>query len=264
MSRKMLRRVHYFSLPELLVSIAVFLLIMVMTLQFFAATQKIWSGTRSRGDVFIESKAGLDFAADLLSQAIYHEWYNKTDDTWEKTYFDGTVTAVNFVCRSETQLVSGDTTGIYMARLYWNRSNGTLNIAANSAQVGAGALGRYTNAMKGIWVAPSDVDSVILERVTDCQFVFGDYDSTNESVIWNNSSSSCPDVVMLRIGMLNANDYQTYLDIWNPERLPTPPPVPAEASEWLADREMTFSRIVYFNFAASRGNLYEVSGGARL
>lgn len=68
-----------FTLTELLVAVAVFLIIVGIVLQFTEQTGRIWRGATAKIQAFQEARAGFDAATRLLSQAMLNTYFDYYD-----------------------------------------------------------------------------------------------------------------------------------------------------------------------------------------
>ena len=289
-----MKKYRNFTLIEIMVVIAVFVLMMAMLLEFLAGAQRVWGGTRGKGDTFLESKAGMDFVVSLLDGVVVNTDFKGTGGDFRASYFnvtdsnpgDGTDYAdrLRFFTRS-TALGDGgvslywveifpvaytDSDGLICEelRLKYGRIYAQYDAAAGTEEVMIGFRkddGTYTSVsapwvdaymdVESYWndsydpALDSDFDSaradireeMILERVTSFYMLTGNPDSG--SVDWaRENTDRFPSVLMLNIGMMTPDDYAVYqaLD-------------PSDRAAFKNEKEMTFSRMIYFDQAEARG-----------
>ena len=67
--RRSVRRV--FTLMEVLVAMAVFTVMMTILLNFFVGTQKLWSGTDSKNELYADARVAMDLFASTLQSQFY-------------------------------------------------------------------------------------------------------------------------------------------------------------------------------------------------
>ena len=60
-----------FTLVELIVSMAVFALLATVVVQLFAASQKLWSSTTGKNELYRDARMTLDLMSDLLTSVVY-------------------------------------------------------------------------------------------------------------------------------------------------------------------------------------------------
>ncbi len=59
-----------FTLVELLVAMAVFVVMLALMLRFFSGTQQVWRGLRERNTVFADARTAMDLMTSLLENAV--------------------------------------------------------------------------------------------------------------------------------------------------------------------------------------------------
>lgn len=62
---------HSFTLVELIVSLAVFSILLTVMLQFFSGAQRLWSNTESRNQLYSDARVAMDLMSTLLQNAYY-------------------------------------------------------------------------------------------------------------------------------------------------------------------------------------------------
>ncbi len=60
-----------FTLVELIVSMAVFALLATVVVQLFAASQKLWSSTTGKNELYRDARMTLDLMSDLLTNVVF-------------------------------------------------------------------------------------------------------------------------------------------------------------------------------------------------
>ena len=67
--RRRIRRA--FTLMEIIVAMAVFTVMMTILLDFFIGTQKLWSGTDSKNELYADARVAMDLVSTTLQSAFY-------------------------------------------------------------------------------------------------------------------------------------------------------------------------------------------------
>jgi hypothetical protein len=81
----------------------------------------------------------------------------------------------------------------------------------------------------------------VLERVTSFYVITGNKDGS--SIDWERENTSrFPSALMINIGMMTPEDYEIYVELEGSEK-----------SDFKAEKEMSFSRMIYFDQAEARG-----------
>ncbi len=62
---------HSFTLVELIVSLAVFSILLTVMLQFFSGAQRLWTNTESRNQLYSDARVAMDLMSTLLQNAYY-------------------------------------------------------------------------------------------------------------------------------------------------------------------------------------------------
>ncbi len=65
------RDVKYFSLTEIIVSMAVFSVLLVMMLQFFTGAQKIWASSAQKNTVYASARGAMNMLASALQSMVF-------------------------------------------------------------------------------------------------------------------------------------------------------------------------------------------------
>lgn len=254
-----MRRGRFFTLIEIMVVIAIFVLMMLMMLEFLSSAQRIWSSTAGRGDVFLESKAGMDFVCDMLKNVVVNTERDAGGD-FHTSYFEiaGNSDRLIFPCRSD--VIGSGGVPLYFVWLYRDGSDNLCFSCAPASAVGSAATLTDVSA-HGTYSTPSPpataVTDTILERVTSFDIIRGNVNASGDGLVWNGfedddsdgvsdgNTMELPSAVMVRLGMMTPADYEVYGELSG-----------AEKSAFRAEKELSFSRIIYFNQAEARGRTW--------
>ena len=258
-----MKKAEKFTLIEVMVVIAVFVMMMAMLLEFLTGTQRIWTGTRGKGDTFVESKAGMDFVVTLLDSVVVNTDYKGSGNSYRSSYFvimDNDLSD-SFDYADRLRFFTR-TTVLGAHKVYWveiYRDNDTDELKFKyrdaEAELPASEVDEYLN-VETFWQEVLDAEAascqfigndygtdaeIVLERVTSFYAVTGNRNGT--SIDWERENTSrFPSALMLNIGMMTPEDYAVYVELEG-----------AEKSDFKAEKEMTFSRMIYFNQAEARG-----------
>ncbi len=80
-----------FTLVELIVAMAIFSIMMMMVIGFFTDTQKLWSRTDDKNNMYADAR----IAMDLMSSALQSVYYQAAGDTYNQEIFWFGATADN-------------------------------------------------------------------------------------------------------------------------------------------------------------------------
>ncbi len=264
-----MKKTAEFTLIEVMVVIAVFVMMMAMLLEFLTGAQRVWQGTRGRGETFVESKAGMDFIVSLLDNIVVNTDYKGSGSTYRSSYFvimdddlgdtSDYADRVRFFTRST---VLG-ARGVYWVEIFRDGSDTDGDPAdmlkfkfldAETAMPQAD-VDEYLN-IETYWQDVLDAEAVndqyignsytvsaetVLERVTSFYVITGNKDGS--SIDWERENTSrFPSALMINIGMMTPEDYEIYVELEGSEK-----------SDFKAEKEMSFSRMIYFDQAEARG-----------
>ena len=87
-----------FTLVELLVAMAVFVVMLALMLRFFSGTQQVWRGLRERNTVFADARTAMDLMTSLLENAV-------TSDKFIPLSVAGEVNEIRFLTRTPRTLL---------------------------------------------------------------------------------------------------------------------------------------------------------------
>ncbi len=256
-----MRRCRFFTLIEIMVVIAVFVLMMLMMLEFLSSAQRVWSSTAGRGDIFLESKAGMDFVCDLLKNAVVNT-ERDSGGNFHTSYFGiaGNSDELIFPCRSDVPGNGG--VPLYFVWLYRNGADDTLRFSCAPASAVGSASSLTDVSGHGSYSTPAfpasdTVTDTILERVTSFEVIRGRVNASGTGLIWDGAEDDdgdlvsdgntmeLPSVLMVRLGMMTPADYEAYGELSG-----------AAKNSFRAEKELSFSRIIYFNQAEARGRTW--------
>lgn len=258
-----MKRAVKFTLVEVLLVIAVFVLMMGMLLEFLTGTQRIWGGVRGKGDTFVESKSGMDFAVSLLKNVVVNTDYKGENSSYRSSYFvitdddPGDSSDYADMVRFFTRSTILGSRKVYWVELCRNEASDELQFKFRDAEddLPSSEVDAYLN-IDTFWQNMLDAENasgqftgndygtdteVLLERVTSFFVLTGNKDG--DSVKWERQNTSrFPSVLMLNIGMMTAEDYAIYLELEDSGK-----------DDFRKQKEMTFSRMIYFDQAEARG-----------
>ena len=85
-----------FTLIELVVSMAVFSLMMLLMMQFFTDTQKLWSRSEDKANMYADARVAMDLMSSAL-QSVYYQESSGTGqaDNQQERYFIASTAASN-------------------------------------------------------------------------------------------------------------------------------------------------------------------------
>lgn len=256
-----MRRCRCFTLIEVMTVIAIFVLMMLMMLEFLSSAQRVWSATAGRGDIFLESKAGMDFVCDMLKNAVVNT-ERDAGGAFHTSYFGitGHSDELIFPCRSDVPGNGG--VPLYFVWLYRNSADDTLRFScAHASDVGTASsltdvegYGSYAHPAPP---ASGTVTDTILDRVTSFEVIRGKVNASGTGLLWDGAEDDdsdgtsdgntmeLPSVLMVRLGMMTPADYEVYGELTG-----------ADKNSFRAEKELSFSRIIYFNQAEARGRTW--------
>ncbi len=216
------RKIKRFSLTEIIVSMAVFSVLLVMLLQFFTGAQKMWSSSAQKNSVYSNARCAMNMIASALQVMYYKDGQSPfqivNQDSEKSILFlskyplsykdgDGTLYYVKFMFKpvptsAETadylgKLVlhymgPGDTSyKTYLSNTYSQYSTFLSNV--NSAVNGTTAQ-EIISGVTGFSVVP----------------VMPDYGNTSGTLTWNTSATGVPIAVEIRLSLMSPDDYREW------------------------------------------------------
>ena len=87
-----------FTLVELLVAMAVFVVMLGLMLRFFSGTQRVWRGLRERNEVFADARVAMDLVESLLNSSV-------AIDGFTPLAVNGSVSSIWFLSNSPRTLL---------------------------------------------------------------------------------------------------------------------------------------------------------------
>ena len=84
-----------FTLIELVVSMAVFSLMMLLMMQFFTDTQKLWSRSEDKANMYADARVAMDLMSSALQSVYYQESSGQGQHSYHQEVFYISATADN-------------------------------------------------------------------------------------------------------------------------------------------------------------------------
>jgi prepilin-type N-terminal cleavage/methylation domain-containing protein len=143
-----------FTLIELVVAMAVFSLMMMLMMQFFTDTQKLWSRSEDKANMYADARVAMDLMSSALQSVYYQEnsRAGETDNLQERFYIgavadnssDGKICfpvnlSMNSPLYPDSLRDNAFTQPFYVRfrlnnnTLYYTHDNGTTNFSSNTA-----------------------------------------------------------------------------------------------------------------------------------
>ena len=64
--------IHRFTLAELLVSMAVFSVLLLIMMQFFSGARTLWTANEKRSAIYADATVAMDLMSQLLQSTVYN------------------------------------------------------------------------------------------------------------------------------------------------------------------------------------------------
>lgn len=226
MLRKYFR--FHFTLIEMMVAMAVFLVISTLLLQFFAGAQKLWRDSESKQSLYSDARIAMDLMSNMLQSTYYRV---------DTIPFAVSSNVMMFAVRSPR--TPGESEVFYVKI---TQENNNLIFSSLSDKDGI----RYDDSLppKSWTDICMNVNSHFMDLNTQKLTIVPRVTSlTFKPIVFNYSSSTveyapygyvCPNAMEIRFSLLSDRDYQQWKDMTG-----------TAADDFRLNNEKTFSRIVY-------------------
>lgn len=255
---------HCFTLLELIVAMGIFSILMLMLMQFFSGTQKIWTESEKRNTTYADARIAMDLMASMLQSTFYQ--YNavpfyivkgKDKAGNNKQGFD----QIYFVAKSPVKLASNANSNLYEVEF------SALPIVANKNQLYINYIGDNvitpTVQVPGVpyynWENSTDytkltdlnfaTSSEIIPYVTGLEFIPFQKNSASGLVMDTNYSagatSDFPYAVQIKLTMLDKKSYKLWTEAMGSTGDPNGDSSGSDRETFRKSNERTFTRMVF-------------------
>lgn len=247
-----------FTLLEIIVSMAVFSILVVVMMQFFTGARRIWVGTENKNETYSDARAAMNLMSNLLQNTFYSAGedmngripfrisHNSDPYISDKIYF---------VSRSPFTVVPNTTYNLSFILIQRESAATSLKIlGASDPESGFANIFNTTNAAWGGLFGAADAytkKATVIDRVVNIKFFPGMINTatTPASITWltetattaDHTIQGVPDVIRIELTVIDKEGF----DKWVAKGGGDPESTDAALREFRKPFERKFTRVIH-------------------